>query len=381
MMRILFMVFHFPPISGGGVVVIVELLNKLAELGHSVTVLTPELDWSGEKYDPHINQTISVVKVPTPAKNNLKIAARRCYPSMKKKGIELAKKEKFDFVFSIFHPFHLVPKAAVECGKATGLPTLVKIDDAVYEKAAGLKSIQRKIEKIVNSKTLRQATRVLVSNVSTKDLVSGYYKVPKEKIGIIPNGVKLDYFTQSKHDTKKVVFSGAMYYHRGLDILLEAAPEIVRQVPDVRFVFLGSGPENDKLKEIVAQKNLQNHVSFEGWVEREKIPSYLAEGTIGIGPLRSTTVTKNALPIKVLEYMAASLPVIAMENTLPDDVLVDGKNGFIVKDASELAQKISSLLQNDEERAKMGKNSLEMVKKFDWANVANQIVDEYKKCV
>lgn len=379
-MRILFMVFHFPPISGGGVVVIVELLNKLAELGHSVTVLTPELEWSGEKYEPHINQVISVVKVPTPVKNNLKIAARRCYPSMKKKGIELAKKEKFDFVFSIFHPFHLVPKAAVECGKTMGLPTLVKIDDAVYEKAAGLKSIQRKIEKIVNSKTLRQATRVLVSNVSTKDLVSEYYKVPKEKIGIIPNGVRLDYFTQSKHDIKKVVFSGAMYHHRGLDILLEAAPEIVRQVPDVRFIFLGSGPENDKLKEIVVQKNLQNHVSFEGWVEREKIPSYLSEGTIGIGPLRSTTVTKNALPIKVLEYMAASLPVIAMENTLPDDVLVDGKNGFVVRDASELAQKIIFLLQNDDERVKMGKSSLEMVKKFDWTNVANQIVDEYKKC-
>lgn len=381
MMRILFMVFYFPPISGGGVVVIVELLNKLAELGHSVTVLTPELEWSGEKYEPHINQTISVVKVPTPAKNNLKIAARRCYPSMKKKGIELAKKEKFDFVFSIFHPFHLVPKAAVECGKATGLPTLVKIDDAVYEKATGLKSIQRKIEKIVNSKTLRQATRVLVSNVSTKDLVSEYYKVPKEKIGIIPNGVRLDYFTQSRHDTKKVVFSGAMYHHRGLDILLDAAPEIVRQVPDVRFVFLGSGPENDKLKEIVAQKNLQNHVSFEGWIKREKIPSYLSEGTIGIGPLRSTTVTKNALPIKVLEYMAASLPVIAMENTLPEDVLVDGKNGFIVSDAAGLTQKIIFLLQNDEERIKMGRNSLEMVKKFDWTNVANQIVDEYKKCV
>ncbi|MEM4252108.1 MAG: glycosyltransferase, partial [Candidatus Nitrosotenuis sp.] len=167
---------------------------------------------------------------------------------------------------------------------------------------------------------------------------------------------------------------------RGLDILLEAAPEIVRQVPDVRFVFLGSGPENDKLKEIVVQKNLQNHVSFEGWVEREKIPSYLSEGTIGIGPLRSTTVTKNALPIKVLEYMAASLPVIAMENTLPDDVLVDGKNGFVVRDASELAQKIIFLLQNDDGRVKMGKSSLEMVKKFDWTNVANQIVDEYKKC-
>ena len=44
------MVFHFPPISGGGVVVIVELANKFAQLGHDVTILTPDLDWTGEKY-------------------------------------------------------------------------------------------------------------------------------------------------------------------------------------------------------------------------------------------------------------------------------------------------------------------------------------------
>ena len=38
------MVFHFPPISGGGVVVIVDIINKLVELGNDVTVITPNLD-------------------------------------------------------------------------------------------------------------------------------------------------------------------------------------------------------------------------------------------------------------------------------------------------------------------------------------------------
>ena len=45
------MVFHFPPISGGGVVVIVELANKFAELGHDITILTPDLEWKGEGLD------------------------------------------------------------------------------------------------------------------------------------------------------------------------------------------------------------------------------------------------------------------------------------------------------------------------------------------
>ena len=49
-MQILVMVFHFPPISGGGVVVITDIVNKLAELGNDITVITPNLDWNGEQF-------------------------------------------------------------------------------------------------------------------------------------------------------------------------------------------------------------------------------------------------------------------------------------------------------------------------------------------
>ena len=90
------MVFHFPPISGGGVVVIVELANKFAELGHDVTILTPDLEWKGKKYEPQLNKKISIEKVSTPSKSNLKIAARRCHNNMREKGIELGKKNSYD---------------------------------------------------------------------------------------------------------------------------------------------------------------------------------------------------------------------------------------------------------------------------------------------
>ena len=78
-MRILFMVFHFPPISGGGVVLIVELANMLAKLGHDVTILTPNLEWTGPKYNPSINSRINVIRVETPSRSNLKLASRRCF--------------------------------------------------------------------------------------------------------------------------------------------------------------------------------------------------------------------------------------------------------------------------------------------------------------
>lgn len=375
------MVFHFPPISGGGVVVVVGIANTLVELGHDVTVITPDLEWTGKKYDPKINPKLTVVRVDTPSRSNLKIAARRCQNNIKKKGVELGRQKKYDFVFSIFHPFHLVSRAAVSCGKELGIPVIIKIDDAIYEKSSGIKSIQRRLEKMYNSKTLKSATRVLVSNQDTKELVSAFYKVSKEKIAIVPNGVDLSYFQTKSVKAKKVVFSGAMYYHRGIDVLLDAAPKIAKKILGVEFLLLGDGPEMQKLQKIVNEKNLSSNVQFKGWIEREKIPEHLSDSSIGIGPLRSTDVTRNALPIKVLEYMASSLPIVAAEGTLPQDLLKDGYNGYFIKNSSDLARRVISLLEDEKTRLKMGEKSKEMVSKFDWKNVGGLILEEYQKII
>ena len=374
------MVFHFPPISGGGVVVITDIVNKLAELGNDVTVITPNLDWDGEQYNPKINSKITVIRTETPSKSRIKVAARRCQANMKKKVIELGKQQRFDFIFTIFHPFHLVPKAAVEAAKELDIPSIVKIDDAVYEKSTGIKSIQRKVEKMINSKTLRSATKVLVSNNDTTKVIIDEYNVPPERISIMPNGVDLSLFNISrKKNPRKVVFAGAMYYHRGLDVLLEAIPKIIKKIPDVKFVLLGSGNELEKLKVIVSEKNLEGSVEFKGWIDRERIPQNISDASIGIGPLRLTDVTSRALPIKVLEYMAVSLPIIAQKGTLPDDVLIDKKNGYFIDGTEDLAEKISSLLNEPDKINQMGDQSRLMVQNFSWDHIIKNILEVVRK--
>ena len=379
-MQILVMVFHFPPISGGGVVVITDIVNKLAELGNDITVITPNLDWNGEQYNPKINSKIQVIRTETPSKSRIKVAARRCQANMKKRAIELGKQQKFDFIFTIFHPFHLVPKAAVEAAKELQITSIVKVDDAIYEKTTGIKSIQRRDEKMINSKTLRTASKVLVSNNDTAKVIINEYGVIPEKISIVPNGVELSLFNSSKQkNPKKVVFAGAMYYHRGLDVLLEAIPKIIRKIPDAKFILLGNGNELEKLKEIVLEKNLENSVEFKGWIEREKIPENISDASIGIGPLRLTDVTSRALPIKVLEYMAVSLPIIAQKGTLPDDVLVNEKNGYFVDGAEDLAEKISSLLNEPDKINQMGNQSRLMVQNFSWDHIIKNVLEAARK--
>jgi len=379
-LKILVLVFHFPPISGGGVVVITDIINKFAELENDVTVITPNLDWKGEIFNPKINPKIKIIRTETPSKNRIKVAARRCQSNIKKKSIEIGKSDSFDFVFTIFHPFHLVPKAAVEAAKKLDIPSIVKVDDAIYEKASGIKSLQRKIEKVINGKTLRAGTKILVSNNETKKIIIDEYNVMQEKISIVPNGVDLSMFNiTKKKNSKKVVFAGAMYYHRGLDVLLETIPLVIEKIPDAKFVLLGSGTEMDKLKEIVSKNKLDNSVEFKGWIEREKIPENIADASIGIGPLRLTEVTSRALPIKVLEYMAVSLPLIAQKGTLPNDVLENEKNGFFIENHIELAEKIILLLNEPKKVENMGAHSLKLVQKFSWDQVVDSVINEVKK--
>ena len=255
-MNILAMMFHFPPMSGGGGVA-VELVNAFAKLGHRVSVITPNIEWSGPKYNPILHSNVSVFRVGVPAKNQIKLAARMCKRNLQNKGERLGAKENFDFVFSIFHPFHLVSKAAVTCAKNLGIPSIIKIDDAVFQKASGLKSIQRKIEKTINAKTLQNASHLLVVNEQMKKTITNYYNIKNQNISIVPNGVDLSLFHQSDfHNQTSVTFSGAMYNHRGIDILLEAAPKVIKKIPNVKFNLIGDGPEINKLKDITFKKNI-----------------------------------------------------------------------------------------------------------------------------
>src|SRR3989338_257187 len=378
-MNILAVFFHFPPISGGGVVVAVDIANSFAKMGHNVTVLTPNLIWKGPEYKPEIDSRINIIRVDVPSSSNLKVAARRCKNSLINKGREIAAKNKFDFIFSIFHPFHFAPNAAVSISEYLKIPAIIKIDDAVYEKSIGLKYIQRKIERMISSKALKKAAKILVANEGTKKIVRDFYNVPLEKIGIIPNGINIDLFhINGVKNSKIVFFSGVMYHHRGVDILLKSVPAVVKKVPEVKFLLIGEGPELDNLQKIVRDYNIEKNVEFRNWLERKEIINFLSEVSIGIGPLRSTTVTKDALPIKVLEYMAASLPIIAQKNTLPYSVLIDGENGFFVNNEEELATKIVYLLENEQKSKEMGLKSREIVSNFDLKLIARKIVDEYE---
>jgi glycosyltransferase involved in cell wall biosynthesis len=367
--------------SGGGSVISSEIVDSLSKQGHNVFVIVPKINWKEARFEPVLDSKIKIIRVKTPLENNIKFAARLCKNNLEKEIEIVCKNNNIELIFSIFHPFHRVPHAAVKVGRKLKIPTLIKVDDAIYAKSSRVKSLQRKIENISNRKILQNTDKIFVVNESVKKIIINEYKIREDRISVIPNGIDIKKFEKKikNEQTFTVIFSGVMYYHRGLDILLDSISKVVLKIPNIKVVLLGDGPEMEKLKEISQKRNLRKNIKFKGWIDRNNIPNYLAGSSIGIGPLMLTEVTKNALPIKVLEYMASSLPIIARTGTLSNDILKEGKNGFFINDSEDLAAKLELLASEEKLLTKMGKESFNMVQKFDWTNITSIILDEYKK--
>ena len=255
-MNILVSVFHFPPMSGGGSVLSSEIVNSFSLQGHQIFVVIPDIGWKDSKFEPIIDSKIKIIRVKTPSKNNIKLAARLCKKNLEKEIENLCEKEKFDFIFTVFHPFHRVSHAAITAAKKLDIPVIVKIDDPIFAKTSGLKSLQRNIEKIANGKALRSAYKILVVNESVMTLVMKEYNIDAKKIAIIPNGIDTKFFKKKiNHKNLTVIFSGVMYYHRGIDVLLDSLSKVIEKFPGVKTILLGEGPEMDELKKITNEKD------------------------------------------------------------------------------------------------------------------------------
>jgi len=385
-MRVLILSLVYPPPSTGGAIVVYEITQALSNLNNEVSVLMPAVEWKEliEHEDAELDEKAKVLKVNVPFADRPKVAARACYTNMLSESLEFAKEFKPDFILTFFHPFHRVTHAAVQCAKKLSIPSLVKVEDIAFEKPKGIvKKIQRGIEKGSNAKALNAADHVFVANDYVARQASELYGVSNGKISILPNGVNTDRFKPTrKEQGKTIVFTGVMYYHRGLDFLIEHAPKIIERNTDVKFRLVGAGPELDKLQELVSAKRLEQYFEFTGWVGWQKIPKMLADATVGIGPLKHTQVTHQAMPIKVLEYMASGLPIVALENTLPANVLRHENNGYFVKDGDDFVEKVTRLLSDRDLNNAMGRKSREIAEQeFDWKKIASKLIESYQKLV
>ena len=200
------------------------------------------------------------------------------------------------------------------------------------------------------------------SVISQKAIAAGIGR--PEKFTTIYSGMELDWFLDSKvdpaavrrefgipEDAPVVGKIARLFSLKGHDQLLDAAPEIVRRHPNVRFLLIGDGLLYEHLRSRAREAGILDNFVFAGLIPRERIPEMIA----GMDVVVHTSL-REGLARVLPQALAMGKPCVSFDLDGAPEVVIPGETGFLVKpgDVRELADAISELLANPLLRARMG---------------------------
>jgi phosphatidylinositol alpha-1,6-mannosyltransferase len=132
---------------------------------------------------------------------------------------------------------------------------------------------------------------------------------------------------------KKVIVSvGRLVHRKGQDVLIEAMPAIMKEIPDAHILMIGEGPYRSYLQNRAKALGIQERVTFIGRIQYADLPRYICVGDIFVMPSRSRLagLEVEGLGIVYLEASACGLPVIAGNSGGAPDAVLEGETGLVV---------------------------------------------------
>ena len=202
------------------------------------------------------------------------------------------------------------------------------------------------------------------SVISQKAIAAGIAR--PEKFTTIYSGMELDWFLDSKVDPAAVRREFAipanapvvgkiarLFSLKGHDQLLDAAPEVVRRHPDVRFFLIGDGLLYEHLRSRAREAGILDNFVFAGLIPRERIPEMIAVMDVVVH-----TSLREGLARVLPQALAMGKPCVSFDIDGAPEVVIPGETGYLVRpgDARGLADAISELLANPQLRARMGES-------------------------
>jgi len=188
------------------------------------------------------------------------------------------------------------------------------------------------------------------------------FPAARGKVRVIPNGVNPERFPLDLKPTLPGVagtctvgFVGTLKPWHGVEVLLEAFGRLRQHHSNSRLLLVGDGPERERLQAGVSSRDLGEAVHFTGAVAAAEIPGLLASMDIAVAPYPQLSHFYFS-PLKVYEYMAAGLPVVASRIGQLEELIQQDLNGLLTApgDAAELAMALERLRAEPELRARLG---------------------------
>jgi len=394
-MRILFLSQYYPPEMGAAANRVGFFARRLAEWGHTVTVITAVPNYPhGQVREGYRGRLVM-------ESDEANVRVLRCWVYATRKGGLLPRLlNYFSFVVAasltglcragrqdvvvVESPPLFVGISGLLIRRFCRASLVFNVSDLWPETAIALNALRSRfliwlstaLEELLyrHSDLITGQTAGIVQNIRTR--------VPSVPVVLITNGADVgQYLAQPVHRRAKkelgleenflVGYTGLHGLAQGLQTVLEAAAQIRNEKP-IRFVFFGDGPEKPELVEMARNMALEN-VHFFPAVPQANMPDVLASLDVAVVPLRRNELFWGALPSKLFEAMAASLPVILCAEGEARRVVLEAEGGICVppEDAHALAEAVLRLYRDASLRKIAGEKGREYVQeKYDRVRIA-----------
>lgn len=207
-------------------------------------------------------------------------------------------------------------------------------------------------------------------------------RVEPGAVHVVPNGVDTRRFSPvvvpRRATTFTVGFVGTLKPWHGVDSLVEGVALLHEGDPSYRLLVVGDGPERHRLEELAARRGLSGAVEFTGATAPHDVPYHLARMDVGVAPYPPSQDFYFS-PLKIYEYLAAGLAVVASDvGTIPDLLLADTTPIGVVYPAGSvtaLASTLAGLRHDPGRRADLGRRGrFAVVTSHDWTQVVDRIL-------
>lgn len=266
--------------------------------------------------------------------------------------------------------------------RVLGLPVVYTVHLPPYYYTAGVKRwAYRYMERLLSRWFTDRI--IYVSHRVCQEAI-GLRVAPQDRSTVIENGIDLRPYNQvvdrktvrealgTPEDSTVFCFVGRFTEQKGVDVLLRAVARLRDQHTAFRVWLVGDGPLRAQLEQHALKEGLASYVQFLGF--RDDVPTLLGASDVFVLPSRY-----EALPLSVLEAMAAGLPCIVTDVGDNAELVEDGITGIVVppENSDALAAALERLLADPEIRSRIGESARRKAQQYSIERVAARIMEVY----
>src|SRR5580692_4200252 len=390
--RVLILSWEYPPVIEGGLARHVrKLAEALVRQGVAVDVLTRGRAISGESDGSGVAERggVNIYRVREPRwpreLDRFVAWVERMNEDMLAAGEALTQEHQYDLVHG--HDW-LVAKASAALAERLNVPYLTTIHATEHGRHQGWVADppQSNIH-AVERWMARRAEAVIVCSYYMRGHVADIFDIDERRVAVIPNGVDPNELQPSgdlqalrrefaEPHEKLVLLVGRLVYEKGFQLALDALPDVIERVGNVRFLVAGSGTHEAELKAQAQRLGLIEHGTFLGWIGDDVLHSLYRIADLCVVPS-----IYEPFGLVALEAMASGCPCIVADTGGLREVVPMGERvglRFNGGDPEHLGVMMERLLVDDELRERLVAEASEHVLGFDWSDVARRTRGVYR---